>query len=104
MDRVAHLGDPDRSRANQAAHLQREALEIINKGGGVVPVDRDEIDGAVGTVAQELAHPGVAIVGDRGRAKLGFSRKWLHVLAVGIGGWSGIDVGLALVLRLIKGQ
>lgn len=98
------LGDPDRSIANQAAHLQREVLEIVNEEDGVVPVDRDEIDSAAGTVAQKLAHPGVAIVRDRGGAKLGLSSKWLHVLEVGIGSWSGVDVGLALVLRLIEGQ
>lgn len=67
-------------------------------------MDGDKVNGAVGTNPQELAHPNVAIVGDRGRAKLGLSSKGLHVAEICIRGCSGVDIGLACVLRLVEGQ
>lgn len=99
-----NLGNPDGSTANQVAHLLGEVLEVVNQKDRVVPVDGDEVDGAVGTAIQELFKPGETIIGDGGRTELGLSRKGLHVLAIGISSRGGVDVGLVRVFGLVEGH
>jgi hypothetical protein len=64
----------------------------------------DEIDGAGGTVDEELFEPSEAGVGDSRGGEFGAARERLQVRAVAGGGGGGTEVGLGGQVGLVEGE
>jgi hypothetical protein len=92
------LGDPERLFATSSVCVLDVLLEVGDVGGGVVPVDADEVDLAVGARGEEGLEPGKshwrATVGDGGGTELGFAGEGHHVGLEARGGVAGGNIGL----------
>ena len=85
-------------------------LEVLDVGGLVIPVDWDEVYGAVRAAGQEAAqvskaHSGGGVAVCDGRsAELSLPCIRLHVLLVTVGGILISNIGLGAEVGFVKGQ
>jgi hypothetical protein len=102
------LGDPERLLATGGVGVLYVLLEVGDVGGGIVPVDADEVDLAVGAGREEGLEPGEthgrATVGNGGGTELGFAGEGHHVGLEAGGGVTGRKVGLGGEIGLVEGH
>lgn len=107
----SELGEPDRLVAADLVDGLEVREEGVGSVGGRVPVGDAEVVGAASSVAgrdpglepvQTLA--GDVAVGDGRRADLDLAGVGVHVLDVGSGGGSSVQVGLGGKVRLVEAQ
>jgi len=81
----SEFSEPEWLAWGRLVNLANVALEVLEVVVGVIPMDRDEINGAIAAIGQELCQPRETTVADSGCAKLSFSRELLHVRPAGYG-------------------
>ena len=105
------LGDPERF-PRQVVDALHVGLEVGEGVGGIVEVDRDEVDRTVGAVGEEAGEPGLVggvLVGDGGGAEEDSAPcEGLDVGLVGGDGGGDVHAGAAgagdAVVGLVEGE
>ena len=100
----SELSEPKWLAWGGGVNLRDVALEVVEVVVSIIPMDRDEIDGAAGALLQELSQPRETSVADSWGTELGLASELLHVrpAADGLGDRHGATSVDKWLIRLVE--